>query len=109
MVLLRKSARDTGMRGVVLLMKHVNYTNIHFYLLSDSTTYHDSEELDYLLLDSSLLEGDAEEVMSRAWQDAKRRWPNEVIILSLEQQDLDAFDAYKYDINRQRQADRLLA
>jgi hypothetical protein len=49
----------------------------------------------------------ADEVMNRAWQDAKRRWPNEVTVPSPKQQEMDAFDAYNHDIDDDTDNDEL--
>jgi hypothetical protein len=42
--------------------------------------------------------------MNKAWQDAKRRWPNEVTVLSPKQQEMNAFDAYNHNIDGDGQA-----
>ncbi|KAM0705434.1 hypothetical protein Q7P35_008224 [Cladosporium inversicolor] len=49
----------------------------------------------------------ADEVMKRAWQYAKRRWPNEVTMSSPKQQEMDAFDAYNHDIDDDTDNDEL--
>jgi hypothetical protein len=45
--------------------------------------------------------------MNRAWQDAKWRWPNEVIVSSPKQQEMDAIDAYNHDIDDNADIDEL--
>lgn len=47
------------------------------------------------------------QIINRAWQDAKRRWPDGVIVSSPKQQEMDAFDAYKHDIDDDVDSDEL--
>jgi hypothetical protein len=46
-------------------------------------------------------------VVSKAWQDAKRRWPNEVTIASPRQEEISAFDAYNHDLDDDDDNDEL--
>jgi hypothetical protein len=49
----------------------------------------------------------ADEAMDRAWQDAKRWWPNEVIVSSPKQQEMNASDAYNHDFGDNTDDDKL--
>ena len=49
----------------------------------------------------------ADEVIDRAWQDAKRRRPNEVTVSSPKQQEMDASDSYNHDIDDDTDNDEL--
>jgi hypothetical protein len=54
----------------------------------------------------SWLQG-VDKVVNKAWQDAKRRWPNEVTIASPQQQAMTAFDAYNHDLDDEDDNDEL--
>ncbi|KAI6852164.1 hypothetical protein KC333_g8906 [Hortaea werneckii] len=49
----------------------------------------------------------ADKAMHRSCQDAKRQWPNEVLVSSPKQQEMDAFDAYNHDIDDDADNDEL--
>ena len=48
-----------------------------------------------------------DEVVCKAWQDAKRRWPNEVQVSSPKQDDASTFDSYNHDLDDECDHDEL--